>query len=250
MKKREIITFETSQDEQGIIDTTFQLMMKILTVSGFPDDEIAQHVASNLAVENWAKTKEEMRKRGISEEIRCLLSASKKSIAQKVCKEIILTHESFSDFVFLSKEEGYTHELLTADFLPDGILEEDLPELIQFEEGRELYVKGETNLTEAQLKSVIKHRKKIHLHVFGNGELWHCFYFTFSDMRGDHWRSQHLHYVSNLWTLEKDYVISALMDSRKHNQVGDHIKYSMPENKNKNLTVPTLPSSKKSEKPE
>ena len=157
-----------------------------------------------------------------------LINADTKNAATKLCKEITITHEQFSDFIQLSQEDGYEHELLRSEFLPNGIQKEEMPNLVHYEEGKEVYVGGETNLSEGQLKSAITQRKRIHVHFFDKNDDWHCFYFTFSDVKGDHWNEQeHIHYISKLWTLSKEAVKEALLSERRHRQVGEHVKYDL-----------------------
>jgi len=238
MIRKEILVLNGSSGEKGIIDSIFKMLMKILVLSGLPDDEITAQVAYCKAFEFFGKMKSDIINKGISKEIMKIISAKNKADAKKACKGRGIKDVEFADFIYLAQREGYSHEVRTKEFLPDGIKEEELPTIIQFDNKENLYYEGHTKLSKKQMISIIRNRKKIHAHFFEKKNELHCFYFTFSDIKGDHWGTPHLHYVSHLWTYKKQEVLDALFDSRRHKQVGDHVKYVLSERPSGPLEVP------------
>jgi hypothetical protein len=70
--------------------------------------------------------------------------------------------------------------------------------------------------------------KRVVAHMFSKGAKWHCFFFDFSDILGEHHAGPHLHYLSHRWTtpgLTRESVWAAF-DSRKNSLPrGQHIAY-------------------------
>lgn len=215
-----------SPSDRGL-EIWIRMTFELLVASGFPDDEVTARASITLGQQYWQKQMDEIRKKGVKQEIQALLKAKIKKEAQAICRKTKLTHEEFANFVALSKELGLSHHQTNFEILPSDLEGKKIPHFAHLKETGEVYFEGDTDLTEGQLKHLIQNRKYTHIHFFEIGSEWHCFYFTFADLKGKHWGSQHLHYLSHLWTTPKEVVIPELKKKR-YAQLGDHIAYELP----------------------
>ena len=245
MTRSKFLVFDSKgsdPDETGLmihVETAHQLLL----ASGFPDDEITAAAAHEFGLKNWKRMADEIKNRGISSGIKRLLAAKDKSEATRVCSEIEISHSDFSDFIVLSRAEKFKHSLRTFEIIPEDLKGKKLPKLVHLKKTGELHIEGDTELTEGQLKHLIQNRKNMHVHIFDLDKVWHCFYFTFGDLKGNHWTSQHLHYFSHLWTYSREKIYENLSQKR-HSQTGEHIKYSLTEEK-RELVIPIIGNEEK-----
>ena len=84
-----------------------------------------------------------------------------------------------------------------------------------------------------KISGTFEQRRNVCCHIFENGIMWHCFYFSYEDSQNmprkrQHWKcGTHIHYVSYLWDNDRKKLWDKL-DSRKINVTDFHIKYEAP----------------------
>jgi len=119
---------------------------------------------------------------------------------------LALTFQSYRDF-------GYLHSRYLFEVLPSDVVGKTLPNLLYLEEDGTLVKIGHTDLTNGQLKNVIEHRKVVVSQFFEKGEVWHCFFITYSSIAGkEGWKNgqAHYHYISSAFGVAKDKVIESM----------------------------------------
>lgn len=233
MKKRDFLVFQGQnlKDEEKAVESIFVSMLKVLEIGGFdPKDSLVQMTALKQATEFWNKMKSDVEKAGVSKNIENLFNQSKKKTAISHLNSIVITHEEFSNLIILSDKIGYKHSLEVIELIPQDLENKKMPHLLHWDGSGEPYYEGETDMTTGELKRVITERKVMHVHFFQKETNWHCFYFTFKDIKGEHHNVEHMHYLSHLWTLDQNQVISNLRQKR-HAQLGEHVKYKDAERK-------------------
>jgi hypothetical protein len=139
----------------------------------------------------------------------------------------LITSDDLHAFVYNCDQIGFTHSSWFEEYLPPNVSRKDLPKVIHAKAGAAIEVVGNTNLSERQLKSVMNQRKNTSVHFFSKGETWHCFFFSYNDIRGKHGAmGEHVHYLSHLWGMPKDEVESQLKQ-RDYSLSSIHIKWDM-----------------------
>ena len=100
---------------------------------------------------------------------------------------------------------GFTLSRYLHESIPKGINEKSLPSLI-YSDGDNFKYFGKTDLSEGNMKNIVKHRKNIIAYFFDEkGEKnWHCFVWTYDGISGKEvWKNKeskpHIHYFSNKW---------------------------------------------------
>ncbi len=154
-------------------------------------------------------------------------------------------HQSeFSNMVYLSKSLGYDHTLEIIELIPEKFPKDKIPSFIHYNRDGEIVVNEPTPLTDGELKEIVLMRRVMHIHLLESSQAWHCFFFTFRDIQGEHWSDCHLHYISSLWGKSKE---STLIDlrGRSHNVRSEHVKFVQTPLNQKVLTLPKWEEAKK-----
>lgn len=233
-RKREFIVFKGRglPDDQKAVQGMFTTILKYFEALGLnPEDQDVQIAAMQKAIQTWEDMKAEVEKEGPSPFIIKLFLAEGKRDALQITKNLKITHHEFSNLVILSNKIGYSHSQETIEILPPDLENRQIPSLLHWNGKDDLYHEGETDLSEGELKRLISERKVMHVHSFEKEDIWHCFYFTYSDIQGKHFQNlEHVHYISSLWTKSKEAVRENLKQKR-HAQWGTHITYVHPDKK-------------------
>jgi len=119
---------------------------------------------------------------------------------------ISLIFKSFCDYGFLYSKYRFEN-------LPKWLENKELPKLIELGDDDKIKKVGTTDLTDGELKNVIKHRSVIDSHFFEKGNVWHCFFLTYNSVAGkeNHNDGQpHFHYISSGFGISKEKFVESM----------------------------------------
>ena len=118
---------------------------------------------------------------------------------------------------------NFSHQSRFQEHIPDDRIITD--------NDRENLHKDNLHSFSRKLFSLLKFRKRSHIHLFERDAEWHLFYYTYRDLEAkgkSHWKGgPHLHYISHLWTRYAKDKILTLFDQRRSGISGySHIRFS------------------------
>ena len=198
----------------------------ILIAKGFNNP--SERILNKFAYKRCNKRIQDYRRTKFPKKLINLLNASSKKEQKKCLKGLHLNHKQFYSFIFYAFE-NYNFKLsqYKSEHHHKNLDQSKLPEVIHIENDS-VNIIGKTELTEGQLKNVVKYRKVIATKILENEDNWHCFFFTFKSMKGEekHNNGQpHFHYISNKWNINKTEVIKQLTSEKYGLPSIPHITY-------------------------
>lgn len=162
----------------------------------------------------------------IHENLKELLQTKQKKDQERLLKGITLTSDELMSMIFTSyKDFGFLYSKYLFENLPAGLEEKKLPKLFHLKEDGTIEKVGETDLSDGELKNVIKHRKIIVSHFFESEDFWHCFFVTYNSLSGEeNWKDgqAHFHYISSSFGITKDEFVES-MRTGKYKSTSIHI---------------------------
>lgn len=145
-----------------------------------------------------------------------LLETTKKSEQIKLLKGQSINPDQLMALIFKSYEIlGMVYSRYLFEKLSKGIDPENLPKIIHVLDDGKVKTVGKTEMTEGQLKNVIRYRKSIVAHFFEKDGDWHCLFVTYASMRGEeNWKNgqPHFHYISSAFGISKEDFIKSMED--------------------------------------
>jgi hypothetical protein len=158
---------------------------------------------------------------GIPQKIINLFEISKKSEAEKYCKNLQLDEFELFLLIHNCSQIDYIHEAKFREHIHDDVQIIDM--------GKELIQKGMYKEFGRKTDNLFKFRKQSHVHCFTHNNKWHIFYFNYSDTaeyKEGHWEGgSHIHYLSHLWEKGNKEEIFKAFDARKIRRSGFHIRF-------------------------
>lgn len=196
------------------VENTISLERKILLLNKPPYPiEFFDEFLNKRALDVWNELYKEIIETRFSENLVKLLISNSKKEQTRLLKGQSITIFQLTAFIFTAyKEYGFKLSQYRTDHNHNGLDEDDLPFLIHSDRDKVTYL-GSTNLSEVQLKQVIKHRKVIIAKFLDNGVNWHCFFVTYKSLRGEeNWKEgqPHYHYISDKFGLKRSEVLKQL----------------------------------------
>jgi hypothetical protein len=180
-----------------------------------------------------AKLEREIRAEGIAPGIIELFEAPTKKAAIDVARRLTITNTQFANLVINAQWQlGYRHRQRIRDFRPNH--HEAFSDDISRALGR---IKGPGPVSADVAKDLRKmnalssEHKHVVAHLFSKGAKWHCFFFDFDDLLGEHHTGPHLHYISHRWSVPGvtcETVLDAFETRRNSLPRGEHIKFVDP----------------------
>lgn len=174
---------------------------------------IIERVLRRRAEENWKERYQSIISTPAPEALISLLKTDKKKEQEALLKGLSITADQLISFIFKAWTDfGFRFSQYTAEFQQKGVKLEDLPKIINTEDGKIKKV-GETKLSDAQLKQAVDHRRVTVSKFFDNGQSWHCLFVTFKSLRGEEpWKDgqPHYHYISDKFGLSRKRVLTEL----------------------------------------
>lgn len=119
---------------------------------------------------------------------------------QKLLKGLTLTSK---DILWLNKEaqdNGYLLNIYHEEKYPEKFIKKTKPVFIHQNNDNTIDKIGSTDMTEGELRALLKQRKAIQARVYHKNKIWHCFYFTYKGLAGEECglmgSKSHYHYIS------------------------------------------------------
>ena len=228
MKKEKYIysSFGTLGDDNAAIMGYFNM----LKAAAIAIDPKARFLPNNFFLEKatkwWDEQKRKHRKAGVCEVIKKLMSSQKHKEAEQASADGEITQERFVDSMFCLRHHGFKYKFEKVDIVPTDLKGKKLPFFAHVENDIVKHVDGEHELTESEIRRLVQQRKSMHIHYLEKDNRWHCFYFTFSDLLGQHWTTGHLHYCSSEWHRNFDDVLRELKNKR-HGVRSVHVAFRL-----------------------
>jgi len=159
---------------------------------------------------------------GVPEKLKTLLEIRSKSDVTKYCRTLEFSEFELFLLIHNCRQINFSHQSKFPEHIPD--------DLVITDNDHKNLKKGKVRSLR-KLHSLLKFRKRSHVHLFEHEAEWHLFYYTYSEVdtgRESHWKGgTHLHYISHLWTHYAKDEILTLFDQRRSNISGyAHIKFS------------------------
>jgi len=212
--------FILMQDMEGVIQASTYITKITLQAKGI---EVTPEIEQEIAL--YFKTQQEeydleLSSKGIPEKLQTLLGYAKKSKLLAYCKRITISEQELALLVHNCSQIGYTHRSKFLEYVPENrrLTESDRTKLRQ----------KEPNKFIDKIRAIFEERKNYMVHLFENGEKWHCVFYTYKDMESGekgHWLyGPHLHYINYLWPEYGKRQVWESFDKREHNIEGVHIR--------------------------
>ncbi len=150
----------------------------------------------------------------LSEKFIKILDTPRKKDQLLLLKGLDLTPKKLHTWIIRAfKERGFLFSRYLFEILPKGLEGKKLPQLVRLKDGETIEKSGETELSEGELKNLIKHRKVIIANFLENGEVWHCIFSTYKGLFGEENYKNgqpHFHYISSSFGVKRDDFINSL----------------------------------------
>lgn len=180
------------------------------------------------ALKEWEKKYKEYLSIEIPKNFFDLLNADSKKKQLHLLKGQSITSDQLTAFIIRAfKDSGFTLSQYSAVHYPDEVNAEDLPLLTEIN-GDSVVKIGSTDLSNDQLKHIVKFRNVIISKILDRKLNWHCFFLTFKSIfGGENWNNStpHLHYISDKFGLSRERVVKELKN--KNYKLGNlpHINF-------------------------
>lgn len=130
---------------------------------------------------------------------------------EKLLKDISLTGDDIVCIMDKAQQLGYLLDIYKFEVLPDRYKEKKKPLCFHLRDDNTIEVIGETDMTEGEMKALLKERKIIIVRLFHNDEHWHCFYHTLRGIAGEEpgilGSKPHWHYISDKFGFTRDELV-------------------------------------------
>lgn len=220
----------TQQISEMLIQAEVMFKRDYLRLAGFPiDNQLGHKVLVQAARAAWNQRHKHLRSLEIPQSLMCLLDATSKKEQVKLLKGLALKHDQFLAFLIRAGEDhGFVYSQYRAEHLPKGMDSGKLPTLAEVAEDGEVTVIGKTEMTQGQIKQSVQQRHATVAKFLDRSEAWHCFFLTYKSIGGEESYKNgqpHMHYISNAWSLERQYVVEQLKSKNYKLPSLPHIDY-------------------------
>jgi hypothetical protein len=219
-----IITHGTGPRTQ--IEGMYLHVRRVMLMQGFPRTRLLESRCRRVA-ERWYKELiAECQADGFPKPILELFSADSKAEALKIARDLELRMDLLIAAQINARTERFNYKTMFRQFVPidthkvppTALLDPKLRD----ESGR---LKGDARKALGQVNRVFAERRHNSIHWFGRKNEWHCLYFSFEDIRDNHWKhGSHAHYISHVWGMERKDVWEALKE-KNINLPSAHIRF-------------------------
>ncbi len=167
----------------------------------------------------WNKLFQEMKNTPIPRNLIQLLETTKKSEQEQLLKGVELTPMILFSFIFEAfSNYGFRYSQYRTEILPTGINSEMMPRSANLLENGKVELWGTTELGDGQIKQAILHRTVTLGKFLEKGEIWHSFFTNYKSLNGEEvWLGEnqpHFHYISNLFGLSRERVVTELKSKK------------------------------------
>lgn len=177
-------------------------------------EKVDNHYFKKRATKDAIKHLEEIASVEIPANFIKLLSTKTKSEQEKLLRNQTLNTYQLTNLLMKAGIDfGYSFSQYIGRHEPKGIDTSNQPKL-SYVEGDKVTKVGETDLSDGQLKHLIKFRKVTISKFLDRQDSWHCFYITQKSLKGEEtWNSgePHFHYLSDKFGINREETVVRLM---------------------------------------
>lgn len=164
--------------------------------------ETITKVSAEMAFKQSKANLESMEKIKVPEKIIDIINNDyKKKEQEKELKGLELTIEELCAVFLYASKNNYKYSSIKFEGTPKDYKDKDLPSFAYIDDEGNVHKDKETELTDAQIKALIKQSPVIYAQIFDNGTHWFCFLRTFRGLKGEESGPQgskpHLHFLSD-----------------------------------------------------
>jgi hypothetical protein len=210
------------RNQEDLIAMRVDLDLARLRLNGIPPRGVAlKQVVSKVRDEQITEL-QKISREGIPDNLKTLLTVPRKGDVGKLCKQLVISQWDLFLLIHNCNQLKFRHRSRFPEFIPSHLEIND--------NDRSQMKDGALEAFSKKIHSLMRERRNICVHLFERGPEWHCFYFSYRDIKTEdnHWsQGAHVHYVSYLWpSLTKDKVWKAF-DTRSTKLPGDlHIQFA------------------------
>lgn len=155
-----------------------------------------------------------------------LLDAGRKKDQVALLKGMSITPKRLHTWIIRSfSEKGYLFSRILVEILPKGMESKKLPNFVHLTDEGIIEKSGKTELSDGELKNLIKHRKVIIANFLEKDDIWHCIFSTYKGLFGEENYKNghpHFHYISSSFGVSREESIKSL-NSGDYSSTSVHI---------------------------
>lgn len=209
-------------DMEGLRQTAVDLEHLRLIVDGVPvTDFMARRIEDRVRREQ-VLLDHSLAAEGVPGNLKSLLEIGRMADVRKHLNQQQVSEYELFLLIHNCKQIGWSHRSKFPEYVPDHLR-------ITEKDRRDLH-RGKLKPMARKFASVMEERRRIHVYLFEQNSMWHCFYFSYDDLQdgsASHWEhGPHLHYVSHLWPKYSKEEVWSLFDTR-HTKISGavHVRF-------------------------
>ena len=179
-------------------------------------------------IEMWSEYYKEIMESELPRNIFKILACNNKDEQKRILNtDIELTSYSLSKFIIQAhKEYGFKYSVYRFTTNPKNFDKSKMPPFAYKNEDNTIRIIGNTTMKDGEIKNAIDHRKVIIAKFLDKGDIWHCFFYDYKSMNGKEADGiPHIHYISNAWTLSREFSLQKFKEGFRPSSSTPHIKY-------------------------
>lgn len=191
-----------------------------------PDETSGRKEPTKKGAETLVKVAEsckqfidKFRKVQIPSELTKLLETTKKREQKKLLNGLRMNPDILMSFLLMAGDKGFKLSQYQSEHQTKAVDLKKMPMAYRKKADGTIEKFGKTELTDGQLKQALEQRSVKVAKILEKDNEWHCFFLTFNSIGGkENWQNgqPHLHYISDLFGIEKKDVIEQIK-SKKYN---------------------------------
>lgn len=127
---------------------------------------------------------------------------------EKLLKNLTLSPDDILCFLCEADIHGYLLDIYMCEKYPERYKGKLKPACYEEKSDGTIETIGKTDMTEGEMRALIKDRKVIVARIFHKGDHWHCFYHTFKGLSGEesgeNGSKPHWHYISDKFNISRE----------------------------------------------
>jgi hypothetical protein len=179
-------------------------------------------------IETWSKYYKEIMESELSSGIFKILECNNKDEQKRILNDDIeLTSFSLSKFIIQAyKEYGFKYSMYRFTTNPKTFDGSKMPPFAYKNDDNTIRTIGNTTMKDGEIKNAIDHRKVTIAKFLDKGDIWHCFFYDYKSMNGKEADgTPHIHYISNAWTLSREFSLQKFKEGLRPSSSTPHINY-------------------------
>ena len=131
-------------------------------------------------------------------------------------------------FNWLAQQIGYLLDVTIVETNPKVFDDKQFPIVYQELADGRIDKIGETNMSDGEMRALLRQRRVQNVRIYHKGDVWHCFYGTYKGINGEepgpNGSRPHCHYVSNKWGIKREDLLQRIRDNNMPSSVHVFLK--------------------------